>query len=53
LAAAIGGVLMLVAESEAALAVVMAGMVVMWLMATIHHSLLAKTAPPTPAHTTA
>jgi len=23
-------------------------MVVMWLIATIHHSLLAKTAPPTP-----
>lgn len=53
LVAAIGGVLMLVAESEAALAVVMAGMVVMWLIATIHHSLLARTTPSTPAHTTA
>ena len=50
--AAIGGVLMLVAESEAALGVVMAAMVVMWLIATIHHSLLAKTAPPTPVGTT-
>lgn len=53
LVAAIGGVLMLVAESEAALAVVMAGMVVMWLIATIHHSLLARTTPSTPAHKTA
>jgi hypothetical protein len=26
----------------------MAAMVVPWLIATIHHSLLAKTAPPTP-----
>ena len=48
LVAAIAGVLMLVAESDAGLAVVMAAMVVMWLIATIHHSLLAKTAPPTP-----
>ena len=53
LVAAIGGVLMLVAESEAALAVVMAGMVVMWLIATIHHSLLARTTPSTPVHKTA
>lgn len=45
LVAAISGVLMLVAESEAGLAVVMAAMVVMWLIATIHHSQLAKTAP--------
>lgn len=47
LVAVIGGVVMLVAESEAGLAVVMAAMVVLWLIATIHHSLLAKTAPPT------
>jgi len=47
LGAAIGGLLMLVAESEAGLAVVMASMVVLWLIATIHHSLLAKTARPT------
>jgi len=53
LVAAISGVLMLVAESEAALAVVMAAMVVMWLIATIHHSLLAKRVPPTPVHSTA
>jgi len=39
---------MLVAESDAGHAVVMAAMVVLWLIATIHHSLLAKTAPPTP-----
>jgi hypothetical protein len=53
LVAAIGGVLMLVAESEAALGVVMVGMVVMWLIATIHHSLLARTTPSTPVHKTA
>ncbi|MGZ5401567.1 MAG: hypothetical protein ACXWDA_00275, partial [Aeromicrobium sp.] len=47
LVAVIGGVVMLVAESEAGLAVVMAAMVVLWLIATIHHSLLAKAAPPT------
>ncbi|HYO86361.1 MAG TPA: hypothetical protein VES01_07925 [Dermatophilaceae bacterium] len=52
LVAAIGGVLMLVAESDAGLAVVMVAMVVMWLIATIHHSLLAKTAPPTPVDET-
>lgn len=48
LIALIGGVLMLVAESDAALAVVMAAIVVLWLIATIHHGLLAKTAPPPP-----
>lgn len=47
LGAAIGGLLMLVAESEAGLAVVMTAMVVLWLIATIHHSMLARTAPPT------
>lgn len=52
LAAAIAGVLMLVAESEAGLAVVMAAMVVMWLMATIHHSQLAKLGQPTPVDRT-
>jgi len=52
LVAAIGGVLMLVAESDAGLAVVMAAMVVLWLIATIHHNLLAKTAPPTPVDNT-
>ena len=52
LVAAIAGVLMLVAESDAGLAVVMAAMVAMWLIATIHHSLLAKTAPSTPVDKT-
>lgn len=46
LVALIGGVLMLVAQSDAGLAVVMGAMVVLWLIATIHHSLLAKTASP-------
>jgi hypothetical protein len=46
LGAAIGGLMMLVAESEVGLAVVMAAMVVLWLIATIHHSQLARTAPP-------
>jgi di/tripeptidase len=53
LVAAIGGVVMLVAESDAGLAVVMAAMVVLWLIATIHHSLLARTASPTTTHRTA
>jgi hypothetical protein len=46
LAAAAGGVLMLVAESEVGLAVVMVAMVVLWLIATIHHSRLAKAQTP-------
>lgn len=46
LVAVIGGVLMLVAESSSGLAVVMGAMVVLWLIATIHHSLLAKAAAP-------
>lgn len=52
LVAAIAGVLMLVAESETGLVVVMAAMVIMWLMATIHHSQLAKTGPPAPVDKT-
>jgi hypothetical protein len=43
---------MLVSESDAGLAVVMGAMVVLWLIATIHHSLLAKTAPPPPVAST-
>jgi hypothetical protein len=39
------GVQMLVSASEAALGVVMAAMVVLWLVATIHHSVLAKAGP--------
>jgi len=48
LGAAVGGLMMLVAESETGMAVVMTSMIVLWLIATIHHNLLAKTAPPTP-----
>ena len=48
LVAVIGGLLMLVAESGAGLTVVMGAMVVLWLIATIHHTLLAKAAPPAP-----
>jgi predicted branched-subunit amino acid permease len=46
LVALIAGVVMLVESSEAAMAVVMVAMVAMWLIATIHHSLLAKTTLP-------
>ena len=46
LLALIAGVVMLVASSQTGLAVVMLAMITMWLIATIHHSLLAKT--PTP-----
>ncbi|MGB8383487.1 MAG: hypothetical protein WCG47_19935 [Dermatophilaceae bacterium] len=42
LLAAIGGVLVLITESSAGVAVVMTTMVVLWLIATVHHSLLAK-----------
>ena len=42
--AVIGGAQMLVTGSGTGLAVVMAAMAVLWLIATIHHSLLAKTA---------
>ena len=52
LGAAIGGVLVLFAESHAGLAVVMAAMVVLWLVATTHHSLLARAAPPAPVDKT-
>jgi hypothetical protein len=45
LVAATGGALTLVAESDAGLAIVMATTVVLWLIATIHHSLLTKAAP--------
>lgn len=49
LVALIAGVVMLVEASEAALAVVMVAMVAMWLIATIHHSLLTQTTSPKPA----
>ena len=44
--AVIGGVQMLITGSGTGLAVVMAAMAVLWLIATIHHSLLAKTGLP-------
>jgi hypothetical protein len=43
LAAFAAGVQMLVTASGAGLTVVMAAMAVLWLIATVHHSLLAKT----------
>jgi hypothetical protein len=46
LVALIAGVVMLVGSSQTALAVVMIAMFAMWLIATIHHSLLAKTTSP-------
>ncbi len=46
LAALVGGVLTLIAESAAGLAVVMGAMVVLWLIATTHHSLLAAAVAP-------
>jgi hypothetical protein len=45
LVAAIAGVLMLINGSGAALSIVMTAMVVLWLIATIHHSLLAAVSP--------
>jgi hypothetical protein len=45
LVALIAGVVMLVNLSDVSLAVVMAAMIAMWLIATIHHSLLAHTTP--------
>ena len=46
LVAVIGGVQMLATGSGTALAVVMAAMALLWLIATIHHSLQAKTGLP-------
>ena len=46
LAAFAAGVQMLITASGAGLTVVMAAMAVLWLIATIHHSLLAKTGRP-------
>ena len=50
LVALIAGVVMLVGSSTTALAVVMLAMLAMWLIATIHHSLLATTTSPLSAH---
>ena len=44
--ALIAGVVMLVGSSQTALAVVMLAMITMWVIATTHHSLLAKTPAP-------
>jgi preprotein translocase subunit SecG len=46
LATVAAGVQMLITASGASLTVVMAAMAVLWLIATIHHSLLAKTGQP-------
>lgn len=43
LVALVGGVVMLVAGSSGAMAMVMAAMGVLWLVATVHHGLLART----------
>jgi predicted branched-subunit amino acid permease len=51
LLALVAGVVMLVASSHTALALLMLAMLTMWLIATIHHSLLAKaTSPETAQH---
>jgi hypothetical protein len=52
LGALAAGVQMLITASGAGLTVVMAAMAMLWLIATIHHSLLAKTGQP-PRPTTA
>ena len=46
LAAFAAGIQMLVTASGAGLTIVMAAMAVLWLIATIHHGLLARTASP-------
>jgi hypothetical protein len=46
LATVAAGVQMLITASGASLTVVMAAMALLWLIATIHHSLLAKTGLP-------
>ena len=46
LAAFAAGIQMLVTASGAGLTVLMAAMAVLWLIATIHHGLLARTGPP-------
>ena len=54
LLALVAGVVMLVAASEAALGMVMAAMVVLWMIATAHHTVLAnsETRPGRPASST-
>lgn len=50
LVALAAGIVMLVGESETALAVLMAAMVVLWAIATTHHVRLARVTSPEPAH---
>ncbi len=51
LAAVVAGVLMLITASGTALAALMAAMAVMWLIATVHHGVLAKSEQrPRPRH---
>lgn len=47
----VGGVILLVNASEIALGVVMAAMVVLWIISTIHHSVLAEAATTRRPHT--
>lgn len=47
LVAAVAGVALLVTGSSADLALVMVAMVVLWLIATVHHALLTRTPSPT------
>ncbi len=44
LVAFVGGMFMLINASDAGLAVVMGAMVILWLIATVHHTLLARSA---------
>ncbi|MGZ4738573.1 MAG: hypothetical protein ACXVH5_00685 [Ilumatobacteraceae bacterium] len=56
LVAFVGGLVMLVGASEFALGVTVAAMIVLWVIATVHHTVLAKAgpsvyqAPTTPSH---
>ena len=45
LVAFVGGFVMLVGASEVALGVVVAAMIVLWVIATVHHTVLAKASP--------
>lgn len=48
LVAFVGGLLLLLTSSGSWLGVVMGAMGVLWLIATVHHVLLAREAPPSP-----
>jgi hypothetical protein len=49
--ALLGGVAVLIAASDTGLGVLMAAMVVLWLIATFHHMVLAQSAAPSDRHT--